>query len=400
MSHRILFVTETLFPLGPAEQLLRLSSQLVKRGHQIIVAVLGQRTFEPTQWTDAGIEVHFLNGDDTTPLHNLRDGFFVTRELRTLIRSVAPNIVHSWCGVSELMTLLATENFPLFKPLKKLRLISTELYLQPEKRFIRQVVENRLAQRVERMIVPHVTVKNHLVENGYREPRIDIVPNSFAGSSLSNSEMAAKRTTGRQRILSMLGLPETALLAGTVAPLIHRSRLKDLIFATNLLDCAFSEEWFAEHKPGAAVPDVHLLIIGKGTQQKQLKRFAILTEAKPQVHFLDHPHSPDEIIAGLDFYWHSHLRDPLSGNLMAAMAHGIPAISVFGPGSEEIVRHQETGFAVNFGARDEFARWTKYLIEQQDSGQRLANQGQSFVQANFKESKMIDGYVGVYDLTS
>ena len=152
MSHRILFVTETLFPLGPAEQLLRLSSQLVKRGHQIIVAVLGQRTFEPTQWTDAGIEVHFLNGDDTTPLHNLRDGFFVTRELRTLIRSVAPNIVHSWCGVSELMTLLATENFPLFKPLKKLRLISTELYLQPEKRFIRQVVENKLAQRVERML--------------------------------------------------------------------------------------------------------------------------------------------------------------------------------------------------------------------------------------------------------
>ena len=85
---------------------------------------------------------------------------------------------------------------------------------------------------------------------------------------------------------------------------------------------------------------------------------------------------------------------------MSAMAKGIPAISVFGPGSKEIIRHQETGFAVNFGARDEFARWTKYLIEQEESGKQLARQGQTFVQSNFEESKMVDSYVGIYDLTS
>ncbi|MFK7766227.1 MAG: glycosyltransferase family 4 protein [Mariniblastus sp.] len=398
--HRILFVAETLFPLGPAEPLLRLSSALTALGHEVIVAVLGQRTFDPTQWTDAAIEVHYLNGDDTTPLHNLRDGFFVARELRKLISETSPDIVHSWCGNAELLTLLATENFPLARKLNRIRLISTELYLQPEKRFVRQVTERKMARRVERMIVPHVAVKNHLVENGYREPRIDIIPNSISPKRNSVSNVATDRAKGRQRILSMLGLPDSVQLVGTVAPLIHRSRLKDLIFATNLLDCAFSEEWYAENKPGETAPNIHFLMIGKGTQKKQLKRFSILTEAKPQVHFLDHPDSPEEIVAGLDFYWHSHLRDPLSINLLTAMSKGIPAISVFGPGSQEIIRHQETGFAVNFGARDEFARWTKYLIEQKNAGQRLAHQGQTFVQSNFHESDMVESYVGVYDLTS
>ena len=86
------------------------------------------------------------------------------------------------------------------------------------------------------------------------------------------------------------------------------------------------------------------------------------------------------MLAGLDFYWHSHLIEPLPANLLAAMANGIPAISVYGPGTSEIIKHQETGFAVNFGARDEFARWTKYLIELPEQAAKLSSQGQAFRQ--------------------
>ena len=111
------------------------------------------------------------------------------------------------------------------------------------------------------------------------------------------------------------------------------------------------------------------------------------------------PDSPENLVAGLDFYWHSHLNDPLSGNLLSAMAHGIPAISVHGPGTEPVVRHQETGMAVNFGARDEFARWTKFFIEQTDATEQLARQGKNHVVSEFDKSKMIDGYIRIYDLT-
>jgi glycosyltransferase involved in cell wall biosynthesis len=377
VSHRILFIVETLFALGAAQQLKLLADSLVEHRYEIHVAVLGQREFEPTAWTSSGIEVYFLNGDDKTPLHTVRDGFYVIQELRALIHAVSPDIVHTWCGRSELFGLLAANNFPLIKRLRRLRFVSTELFLQPEKRFTQQSVEHRLAQRVERMIVPHESVKNHLVENGYRESRIEIVPNAVVANSTD-------RSLARREIVEQLGLPETTYLAGAVAPLFHRSRIKDLIWATDQLCCIRKE--------------LHFLVIGNGSQLKRLQRFASLTEANSNMHFLGRPDSPEQIVASLDFYWHSHLRDPLSGNLLSAMASGIPCISVYGPGTEEIIRHQETGFAVNFGARDEFARWTKFLIEKPESAEKLGRQGQEFVQAQFSKSKMIEGYLAIYDL--
>jgi len=383
VSHRILFTIESLFPLGAAQQLKLLADSLVRQGCEIHVAVLGEFAFEPDQWTQTGVEVHFLNADDKTPLHTARDAFYVVKELRNLIHDVVPTIVHSWCGRAELLTLLATGEFPLarslLKPLKRFRLLSTELFLQPEKRLMRQTVENRMAERVERMIVPHESVKMHLVENGYREPRISIVPNA-----VSSPDPPIDHAQARKNVLARLELPETTYLAGAVAPLIHRSRLKDLIWATDLLTCIRE--------------DFHFVIIGTGPQLRRLKRFAALTEAKAHVHFLGHPERAERIVAGLDFYWHSHLRDPLSGNLLAAMADGVPVISVYGEGTKEIIRHQETGFAVNFGARDEFARWTKFLIERPEPAQKLARQGQEFVCRHFDVATMVDGYLAIYDL--
>ncbi len=120
MSQRILFVIESLFPLGPAQQLKLLADELVARDFEIHVAVLGEKSFEPVQWTSAGMKVHFLNGDDQTPLHTFRDGFYVARELRKLIRSLVPEIVHTWCGPAEFLTLLATEDIPFTRRLRRL----------------------------------------------------------------------------------------------------------------------------------------------------------------------------------------------------------------------------------------------------------------------------------------
>lgn len=378
MSHRILFVIENLFSLGPAQQLKILADSLVAKGYEIHVAVVGQYMFEPKEWNRNGIKTYFVNGDDKTPLHTMRDGYYVVKELRQLIRKIAPQIVHSWCGSSELLTLLAAYNYPFIKPLKRIRLLSTELYLQPEKRISRQAIENKLSRRVERMIVPHRSVKAHLVENGYREERISVIPNALPSFS-SVDPFEAKRDL-RER----LGVHEDSKIAGTVAELHHRTRLKDLIWATDLLNCIRD--------------DFEFLIIGTGKQLRQLKRFAALTESNSRIHFVGHPESPEQMVNGLDFYWQSHLRDPVSGNLLSAMSQGIPAISVLGEGTESVIRHQETGFAVNFGARDEFARWTKYLIEQTDSAEQLAEQGQEHVIAQFDESKMVDAYIRVYDL--
>lgn len=378
MSHRILFVIESLFSLGAAQQLEALAQALANRQYEIQVAVLGNQTTEPTRWTDAGIKINFLNGDDRTGLHPVRDGLPIIHRLRKLIQTFSPEIVHAWCGPAELVTLIATQPFPLGKRLNRFRLISTELYLSSEKQLVRRSAENWMAKRIETLVVPHAAVRNHLTENGYHASRIEIVPNAVFLPDPPINPAQSKR-----KLLQDLNLPESTILAGTVASLVHRTRLKDLIWAADLLTCIR--------------PDLHFIVIGNGSQLKRLKRFASLTEAQSHIHFLGQPEFPEPIVASLDVYWHSHLRAPLSGNLLAAMAHRVPVISVLGPGTEDLIRHQETGFAVNFGARDEFARWTKYLIERSDSAEKLAQQGESFAQSNFKASKMVDGYLAIYD---
>ena len=61
MNKHILFVIENLFPLGAAQQLKLLADGLVGQGYKVHVAVLGQRSFVPTRWTDSDIELSLIH---------------------------------------------------------------------------------------------------------------------------------------------------------------------------------------------------------------------------------------------------------------------------------------------------------------------------------------------------
>lgn len=370
--------------------LLPLAQNLISKGFDIVVVVLGQSTFEPKLWSDSGIRVFFSNGDDKTPLHTSRDAFYVVKELRSIIRIVEPDIIHAWCGPSLWLTLLSIQNPPLIQRLPRFRLLATESTIPTQQPFFREWLEARFSSQIERLIVPHISVDEALREMGCEAAAVSIVPNAAVTSSFSPGLEIAMSDRGSQRRLTMrsevrerLGLPEDAKLAIAIADLVPKSRLKDLIWATDLLACIRD--------------DFHFAMIGVGPQKTRLQKFTAQTEARPHVHFLGLAESPESILASADFYWHAHLQAPTPAPLLSAMSMGIAAVSVWGPGTSDIIRHQETGFATNFGARDEFARWTKYLIEQADSATQLAQQGQDFVNTEFAFEKVVDAYLDIYE---
>ncbi len=370
--NRILFVTESLFPLGPAAQLIRLSKSLAS-DFEIHVAVMSDRHQHSNAFGETNIKVHLLGIDPVTSPFS-RPCFKATIRLNKLIDDIEPNILHSWGGVSEFVSLAATQFSRSARLKRNMRVFATEPFLQPEKRFTRQLYENQFSEGFQETVVPHELGQQHLVDNGHPSD-IRIIPNDVGLIELSRSD-------SRQFILDELNLPGESKIAGTVAPLIARSRLKDLIWACDLLACIRD--------------DFHFVIIGKGSQLNRLDHFASLTESRSNVHFVGEHVAAEKFLAGLDFYWHSHLMEPLPSNLLAAMAIGIPAVSVYGPGTSEIIRHQETGFAVNFGARDEFARWTKYMIELPDSAAQLALQGQRHVQSIYTDASLAGAYRELY----
>jgi hypothetical protein len=69
---------------------------------------------------------------------------------------------------------------------------------------------------------------------------------------------------------------------------------------------------------------------------------------------------------------------------------------VAGPGLNEIVRHQQTGMIVNVGARNEFARWTKFMVENARLARLLGSQGRQHVVSEFCAKKIWSDYETLY----
>lgn len=362
-KQRVLFVVNDLDRFGATRQL-ELLSRGLSNDFDVHVAVLGSAQ-EDSILSSACI-VHYLGKSNTTNVRTLTQSGF---RLRKFVRKLEPAIVHAWCQPAERVTLAATVEFD------SVRKFVTELYLRPSTNMTMEAIDRRLGKPVLQYIVPHDEVRKSLVSHQYREDKISIVPNALGPSTLD-------REVARRKLVQLGGFGDDIHIAGAVAPLVPRSRLKDLIWATDLLTCIRE--------------DVHFFIFGRGSQRKRLEKFASQTEAGHHVHFVDSEIHAFELISGLDFFWQSHMNEPLPSAMHHAMQNGVPVVSVYGPGTSESIEHQETGFATNFGARDEFARWTKYLLEQTESGKQLADQGRASVEGKFSVTEMADGYRNAY----
>ena len=173
-----------------------------------------------------------------------------------------------------------------------------------------------------------------------------------------------------------------ALIITTVAELSPRTRIKDQVWAAALLECIDY--------------DIHLLIFGVGQQERRLKQYTHQIRVGENVHYLNQSELIEAAMVGSQAYWHSHLTRPLPSELMLAMANRLPTVSVLGEGTDNLVRHQQTAFATNYGARDEFARWTKYIVEQGTATRQLVEQAREHVEHGFPVDLMTGPYLDLY----
>jgi glycosyltransferase involved in cell wall biosynthesis len=366
VSKRILFVVDSLFPLGNAAYPLSLlADALVHDDFDVHVVSLDDVATQRHAMS-AGVHVHDMrNRPNRDYLRPLR--------LRSLIGGLRPDIVHAWGFDAHPTALLATHRFP------SVRTICTYVEIPPRRS---QVVGRWLWNKIyadATLVVVHDTIADQLIDDGI-EREFSVIASAVAPADVDREQI---RSQFKQR----LDIPDSATVVGSVARFEPRTKLKDLIWAADLLYCIRD--------------DVHLVLIGRGSQRDRLHKFLWQTQVGPNVHFIDSLDSSGnylsvDSVAAFDVYWHSHLTELASSALLLAMAHGVPVIGVAGPGTDQVILHQQTGMAVNFGARDEFARWTKYLMEQEQCGRLLADQAKEFIAQKFPVQQMVEDYVRLY----
>ncbi|MBI2823384.1 MAG: glycosyltransferase [Planctomycetia bacterium] len=361
VTKRILHIIPTLDRSGAEKQLALLAAGLPKNEFDVHVCALtrGGPLEEPLR--AAGIPVRILN-----KARKLDPAAFW--RLKRHVQSLRPELVQTW--------IFAANSYGRAAALSAgvRHLVASERCVDPWKVWHELAIDRWLAKRTDRIIVNSTGVRDFYVNHG-------LAPQKFA--VISGGVPPANGTAiSRDALLAELGLPQDARLIGAVGRLWPQKRIKDLIWAADLLKVIRS--------------DVHLLLIGDGPQRERLERFRYQVRIEDKVHFLGHRDDAAQLMPHFDALWLASEYEGLPNVVMEAMSQGVPVVATDIPGNRDLVVPGETGYLVPVGDRAGIARNTNRLLDNADLARQLGEAGRKRVLSEFTVEKMIARHAELY----
>jgi len=154
-----------------------------------------------------------------------------------------------------------------------------------------------------------------------------------------------------------LGLPKDGFLIVACADFLPRNRLKDLLWAVDLVQCV-------RH-------DFRFVLFGNGPQAWRLRRFAEQCTADQKTVFVDGLSRFRDVLLEADVYWHSFIHEPVPYNIKLAMKSRCAIVAPRCHGIADIVQDGVNGHLVDVGKRDQFARVTNALFKHPETLERF-----------------------------
>jgi glycosyltransferase involved in cell wall biosynthesis len=358
---RILFVIPTLVRHGAEKQLSTLAPALAREGFDVHVCALTSGGPYEATLRSAGIPVTVIN-------KAWKFDPIAYRRLKSRIVSLKPDIVQTF--------LFAANSYGRVAALAAgvPRIFASERCVDPWKQWHELIVDRYLAKRSEAIVVNNRGVQEFYNRRGIPNDKFRIIPNGIG-------PMAPSHTT-REALLKELGLPVGTRLIGAVNRLWPQKRVKDLIWAADLLKVVRD--------------DVHLLVIGDGPHRARLQRFRDQVQIRDRVHLLGARDDVARMMPHFDCFWLASEYEGMSNSIMEAMACGVPVVASDIPGNRDLVIHGETGYLFPVGARADIARHTNRLLDDAALSKRLGVAGQQRVLGEFSLERMVAGYRDLY----
>jgi glycosyltransferase involved in cell wall biosynthesis len=360
---RLLLIIPTLVRGGAEKQLALLATRLPRDEFDVHVAVLTHTGPLETQLHAAGIEVTVIGKRwKFDPLSYLR--------LRRHIQTLKPDIVHTWLFAANAYGRHAAIGTGVK------HVIAGERCVDPWKASWQLAIDRALTRRTQKIVTNSSGVKDFYVSRGLPAEKFVIIPN---GIDIANPPRTA---FGREALLAELSLPADARLIGAVGRLWPQKRLKDLIWAAELLKTT---------RDGA-----HLLIIGDGPHRSRLQRYRDQTNLQDRVHFLGERDDVARLMPDFDVLWLASEYEGQSNAIMEAMAAGVPVIATDIPGNRDLVVNDVTGYLVPVGDRHEFTRRTDWLLNDESLRTKFAAAGRERIMKDFTVEKMVQRHIDLY----
>jgi len=361
VTQRILHIIPTLDRSGAEKQLTLLARGLAKDEFDVHICALTRGGPLEAPLAAAGIPVHVLG-----KAHKLDPAVFW--RLKRHIQSLRPDLVQTW--------IFAANSYGRAAALAAgvRRIVASERCVDPWKAWHELTIDRWLARRTARIIVNSTGVRDFYAKHGIDEQKFIVIANGVAA--------AGESTISREALLAELRLPADARLIGAVNRLWPQKRVKDLIWAADLLKVIRA--------------DVHLLVIGDGPQRDRLLRFRRQVCIEDKVHFLGHRADVAQMMPHFDALWLASEYEGLPNAVMEAMSYAVPVVATDISGNRDLVTNGETGFLVPVGDRAGFARHTNKLLDDRALAQRVGEAGRRRVITEFSVEKMVERHAELY----
>lgn len=361
---RVLHIIDSLGYGGLAAQLLVLARGLMGRGFEVHVLTLDRGGALAGEFRAAGAEVTEIGR---------RWAFDPVAwwQLRSAVRRVRPELIHTW-GV-DVPTYAA-----VIESGRECSIVAGHYRFDPRKRAADWRVEQRLSQYTRRQVSSSALVRGWYSANGGAVNQFSVIP--FGVPPAPTSDVS------RDELSRELHVPADARLIGVIGRLIPEKRVRDLIWAADLLRVLHD--------------NLRMLIIGDGPERPFLEQYARLASDLDHIRFLGERSDVWRIMPHLDVLWNADENRGQSVAMLEAMAAGVPVVASDTPLNREFVVEGETGYLIPLGSRAgraDRARHTDRIFNDSGLSGRLGVAGRDRITSYFNSDQMIKRHADIYE---
>jgi glycosyltransferase involved in cell wall biosynthesis len=361
---KILFVIPELDYSGAGKQLLLLATGLPRPEFEVRVAVFGRAGPLAERLRAGGVAVEVLGWTRLIDINPLR-------RLRQLVAMYQPNVIHTWRWPSLWAAYLAAGR-------NSRRLVVGQARLSQASKAIRSRWERWLLGRADAIVTSGLAEADHCRQVGLLKEKVVVIPPGVASMTIPESTQA--------ELYRSLRLPANARLVMGVGPLETRKGFQDAIWTLDILKYLYD--------------DLHLVLIGNGSERLRLQQFAQAVGASANIHFAGPQVDVPVLLVQSEVVWVPSYTSGGVNVALEAMAAGRPVVASRLPMLAEIVAEGETGFLITRGDKVAWARQTRLLLDDPERRRRMGEAGRRRVEQYFPTAKMVDSYVRLYESVS
>ncbi len=359
---RILHIIDSLGYNGAATQLLVLAKALASQKYDVHVCSLARHAPRTNDLAALGIPTTII------PRRWTFDPF-ADWQLVRYVRRLQPDVVHTWNTVPGMLGPITAR-----RPF-----VAGHYHIERCKLPAEWAIERRFAGRASRYISNSDAVRRWLLQHEIAVDKSVVIPTGIEPTRPSD--------LSRDELLRQLNLPPDALLIGVIGQLIPENRVKDLIWAADLLRVLHN--------------NLRLLVIGDGPLRAQLEEYARLASDLEHIHFLGAGNDVWRITPHLSALWNASENTGQSASILEAMAAGVPVVASDTQSNRELIVDNECGFLIPLGTRAgraARARQTHRIFTEPALAARLAKNAQARVASTFSATRSLTEHLELYDL--